>query len=135
MEAAPPESAGDEPLLRRVHIAVLAVLACAALTIASLGTQSEEAATEPPLYSLAAVGLAALAILSRGARVGFAPRLPRARRRAVISLLCAGTLGMLGLAVGTVEEQQQTGLLYALAGALLALRPPARELDAAEPEP
>lgn len=134
MEGAPPEATGDEPLLRRVHMAVLALIAGAALAIAALGSQSPEAATEPPFYSLAAIALAALAILSRGALVGPAPRLPRATRRAVLSLLCAGSLGMLGLAVGTIEEQQQTGLLYALAGALLALRPPGRAPDAVESE-
>jgi hypothetical protein len=136
LDGAPPESVADEPVLRRVHLAVLAILAGSALAIATLGAQSPEPGSEPPFYSLAAVALAALAILSRGALVGPAPRLPHMRRRAVTSLLCAGALGALGLGVGISEAQQQTGLLYTLAGALLALRPPARRVDAVEdPEP
>ena len=41
----------------------------------------------------------------------------------VASLLCAGGLGLLGVAAGA-DGQTSTGLLYALAGALLSLRPP-----------
>ena len=65
MEAVPPEPVGEEPLLRRIHGLVLALLAGAALAIATLGTQAEQSATEPPLYSLVAVLLAAIAIVSR----------------------------------------------------------------------
>jgi hypothetical protein len=77
-----------------------------------------------PSYSLVALALAGLAILLRRSA-----SVPRRSLRAFVygtalSLLGAVGLGLLGLFVAVRESQFTVGLLYTLAGALLALRPP-----------
>lgn len=123
--------------LRRLHRSALVSLALCALAIGIAAFVSGEPAPSEEIegpYSLAALALAAVAILLR--RSSAAPR--RSLRAfvygSVLSLLGAVGLGVLGLFVALHESLTTIGLLYTLAGALLALRPPAtlevHELDA-----
>ena len=77
------------------------------------------------IYSVSALGLAAGSMLARRS-VG-----PRSHQLRVFvyatlaSMLCAVGLGALGIVVALRTDEFSVGLLYALAGALLLLRPPA----------
>ena len=123
--------------LRRVHFGVLGWLALSAVLVATLASATEEISPAPG-YSLVALLLAAASILARRE-----PSLPLvdvrpALRRAVMGLGFAGALGALGVAIAFREGAQTTGLLYALAGAFLSLRPPpqvvVRDVPAPEEE-
>ena len=112
--------------LRRLHRGVLITLAVCALVIAASGQTERHG--EPPApdnpYGVVALALAAGAILSR--RSVATPSRPTRGfvYASVASLVCAGGLGLLGVAAGSDGGHTSTGLLYALAGALLSLRPP-----------
>ena len=114
--------------LRRAHRSALASVAICALAIGAMmlasDARSEDAADRR--YSFVALGLAAGSMLARRS-IG-----PRARNlrgfvyAALASMLCAVGLGVLGLVLVLRTQEFGTGLLYALAGALLLLRPPPR---------
>ena len=77
-----------------------------------------------PGYSLAALLVAGVSIFARRE-----PRRPildvrPILRRTLVGLTFAGLLGPLGVLISLREGAQTTGLLYALAGAFLSLRPP-----------
>jgi hypothetical protein len=109
--------------LRRLHVAVLGVLVLSAALVA-LGPISGPPPGPSPGYSLVALLIACVSIFARRE-----PRQPISDvrpilRRAVVGLAFAALLGPLGVLIALHEGAQTTGLLYALAGAFLSLRPP-----------
>lgn len=109
--------------LRRVHLGVLAVLVLSAAVVA-LEPRVSPPPGPFPGYSLAALLVAGVSIFARRE-----PRRPildirPILRRTFIGLAFAGLLGPLGVLISLREGAQTTGLLYALAGAFLSLRPP-----------
>lgn len=127
MGSAPPDASALNDSLRRVHRSVLATLAACALVAAFGGAPPSDDASRPPspVFSYAALGLAAFAVLAR--RIGPAgPARPRSYVfRTLASLVAAAGLGVVGAALAVSEGERQTGLLYVLAGAILSIRPPA----------
>ncbi len=112
--------------LRRVHRSVLAGIGLCALLAATSGASTEGDVTSPAYtpITLTAVALAAGAVLAR--RAATAPGAP-ARRRVTLtlaSLLLAGGVGLSGVAAALIAGDRRAGLLYALGGAILILRPP-----------
>ena len=109
--------------LRRVHLCVLAALVVSAVIVA-LEPQVGPPPGPLPGYSMAALLVAGVSIFARRE-----PRRPildvrPILRRTLIGLTFAGLLGPLGVLITLREGAQATGLLYALAGAFLSLRPP-----------
>ena len=110
----------DESLDQR-NVAVCAA-AIGALMFASDAPSEGEVEN---IYSMSALGLAAVSMLARRS-VG-----PRSHQLRVFvyatlaSMLSAVGLGALGIVVALRTDEFSVGLLYALAGALLLLRPPA----------
>jgi len=114
--------------LRGVHGSVLFTLGVCAAVIFWTADPSPEAVAAPSqrLLTTLAVTLAAGSILSRRRRTS-----PRGDPRSevalsITSLLCAGAVGLLGVAVAGTGGPRTTGLVYVLAGPLSALRPPRR---------
>jgi hypothetical protein len=108
--------------LRNTHRSVLAVLAVCAVVIAT-----RESAVEPTpdrFYTVLAIGAALATIVLRRlstspvagfrARVGFA----------LAGLVCAASLGLVGVVVAVELDAKQTGLVYTLAAAIFSLRAP-----------
>jgi hypothetical protein len=122
---APSESAPNR-LLRGLHrgtLVALAVCAGAIALCAEPGTPPISAETQRS-YTIVAVALAAASILTRRR-----PSTPVANPGAhailsSVSLLCAGGLGIAGVAFALAGGARNTALVYALAGAIFALRPP-----------
>jgi len=113
--------------LRRTHRGVLWLLAACAAAIALTPTDAgtSPAADLPRTYAYAASGLGIASILTRRRRV---PTTPEEARRHVhlslASLLSAGGVGLVGVAAVAGGAPRSTALIYALAGAIFALRPP-----------
>jgi hypothetical protein len=108
--------------LERVRRGVLLTLATCALVIVATGA----AEGDPParIYPVAAVGLALAAIFTRQAAA--AAKEPRSRLRlSLASLLLAGSVGLVGVALSVAGGPRTTALAYALGAAILCLRPPA----------
>jgi hypothetical protein len=123
-----PDPSGLNASLRRVQYSVLGTLVVCALVIGAWsGAAGDRPASELPQgYLVAAIMLAGTSILVRRS-VGGAVGDPRAFVvRSLVSLLLAGGLGLLGVAVTVREGHGTTGFLYAIAGGLLAIRPPPR---------
>jgi hypothetical protein len=126
MTVSPTSETSPNRALRSVHRGVLGALAvCAVVTALSAkpGTSSISEG-EQRSYTTVAVALAAASILTRrrpSARV-VNPRLHLISSLA--SLLCAGGLGVAGVALALAGGARSTALVYALAGAIFALRPP-----------
>jgi len=113
--------------LRRVHRGALATLGLSAAVVAAgaAAESGESGPAPPPAYWAAAVALAAVSIVGGGpARRGALSR--RAVTGLVASLLSAGALGLLGVALALAEGLWRAALLYTVAGLLLAIRPPPR---------
>jgi hypothetical protein len=124
---APADPAPVNDALRRLHRSAIVSLAlCAAgIGIAALAGPEPDPNREVGRgYSWIAVALAAIAIVMRRTG-GRAFSVRRFVYGALVSLVAAAGLGVLGLLVALRESQATTGLLYVLAGALLVLRPPA----------
>ena len=115
----PAPSAGWLPGARR---AVLALLAATGLAIAFGGFQTEPPPPDP-LATTLAVSLALGAIVLRRFASSAVISAGTAGRLAAASLACAGGLGLLGLGVAFAKDSSETGLLFALAGFIFALRP------------
>jgi hypothetical protein len=110
---------------RRLYRGVLVGLGGSALVAAAgaAGESSAEAPAPPAPYLAAAVGLALVSILARGRAHRGAPSAGRTSALR-LSLLCAGGLGLVGVLLGAAEGLWRAGLLYTVAGAILAVRPP-----------
>jgi hypothetical protein len=112
--------------LRSVHRGVLAALAVCAGVIAlsaEPGTTPISEGTERS-FTYVAVALAVASILTRR-RPTAAIANPRAHViLSLASLLCAGGLGIAGVAFALAGGARSAALVYALAGAVFSLRPP-----------
>ncbi len=110
--------------LRRVHRSVLAGIGLCALVAATHDASAPGDVTAHAPVTWAAVALAAGSVLAR--RAATAPSLaPRGRLIfSLASLLLAGGVGLAGVAAALLAGDRQAGLLYALGGAILILRPP-----------
>ena len=123
MSAPSPDPSQLDAALRRVHRGVLATLAVCALLIgaaAGAGEGFSEMEVDRR-WSVAALALAAGTILTRRSTKG-TPR--QIVYRTLVSMVLAGGLGLLGVAIALREDQTTVGLLYTLAGGILSLRPP-----------
>jgi FtsH-binding integral membrane protein len=125
MTAPPTNPDALNQLLRRVHRGVLATLAVCAVVV-WLTTAADAMEVTPRGYVWAAVALAALAILLRPFRTVPLGNPKIALARVLISLLCAVGVGLVGVASAAAGGPRTTALGYALAGAIFALRAPAR---------
>jgi hypothetical protein len=114
--------------LRRAHRSALASVAICAVAIGAmmLASDARSQGEVDRVYSLVALGLAAGSMLARRSVGPRAPRLRAFVYAALGSILCAVGLGVLGIVVALRTQEFSIGLLYALAGALLLLRPPPR---------
>ena len=102
------------------------MLGALALSAALVALDASPGPTSGPApgYSLVALLIACVSIFARRQ-----PQQPFADvrpilRRTVVGLAFAGLLGPLGVLIALREGAQTTGLLYALAGAFLSMRPP-----------
>lgn len=119
-----PDASAWNDSLRRLHRSAVVSLALCALGIGMMTFTTTPPADEvTSTYSLAALALAGLAIVLRPA-VTSTRSLRSFVYGSVVSMLGAVGLGLLGLLVALRESQTSVGLLYALAGTLLVLRPP-----------
>jgi len=112
--------------LRSVHRGVLAALAVCAGVIALSAAPETSPISEGTerSYTIVAVALAAASILTRRRPTASIAN-PRAHVIASLaSLVCAGGLGIAGVALAFAGGARSTALVYALAGAIFALRPP-----------
>jgi uncharacterized membrane protein len=113
--------------LRRAHRSILLVLAACAAVIA-FGASGESAAPsdDPPRsYVYAATALAVASIMTRRRQV--ATHAATARLHVVLSLaslVFAAGVGLVGVAASVEGTSRNSALLFALAGAIFALRPP-----------
>jgi hypothetical protein len=114
--------------LRRAHrSALVSVAICAiAIGVMMLASETQSDGEVERVYSLGALGLAALSMLARRGVSPGARNLRGFVYASLASLLGAVGLGVLGIVVAARTEEFSVGLLYALAGALLLLRPPPR---------
>ncbi len=122
--------------LRRVHLSVLVGLALCALVAATGRGPAAGDVTSPsnaPI-TVSAVALAAGSVLARRAAsapgAGARRRLPLTRA----SLLLAGGVGLAGVAAALLAGDRKAGLLYALGGVILILRPPPRLAESPDPD-
>lgn len=113
--------------LRRLHRSAILSLALCATGIGIAAFTGPEASAEggDRSYSWLALTFAVTAILTRRTAPLRAGSLRWLLYGALVSMLAAVSLGVLGAVVALYESQTQVGLLYTLAGALLVLRPPA----------
>ena len=109
--------------LRRVQRGVLITFAVCAALIAA--TAPSGPGTPPSRgYPIAAVALGLGSVLSRHASTA-APARARVYL-ALASLLLAGGVGLVGVTLALHDGPRGIALAYALGGAILCLRPPAR---------
>jgi len=108
--------------LGRVRLGVLATLAVSAAVIA-FGEGRVDAGETDRRFTLAALTLGMASILARH-QAGLSTDRRVGELLAVLALLLAGSIGLLGLWLGVSRGERDAGLLYALGGAILALRPP-----------
>lgn len=128
-------SAADTTL-RNAHRAVLATLALCALAVTLRGGDDIGSAPELRPYAYAATVLAVGAIFMRRRRSPRSPDEISAHvRLGVASLVCAGGVGAIGVVAAFAGSPVRDGLLYALAGAIFALRPPPSATPAPDPGP
>jgi hypothetical protein len=117
-----------ERSLRRLRRSVLVSLGvCAAVLAAGAARETARAAPVPPWpYLAGALALAVVSVAARGPAPASAP-LTRARLHALLaSFVCAAAIGGLGVGLAIAEGMWRAGLLYTVAGLLLAIRPPPR---------
>lgn len=123
-----PESAAQEVLrsLRRVHRGTLALLAvCAVIVFASANPNSDLGLGGTDIrFTASALGLGIASIVMRGlaasSKRGFRARLAFA----ITSILLAGAIGLVGVALSVLHDEREAALLYATGGFILALRGP-----------
>ena len=109
--------------MRRVQRGVLITFAVCAAVIAA--TAPSGPGTPPTRgFPIAAIGLGLGSVLSRHASTA-APARARVYL-ALASLLLAAGVGLVGVALALQGGARGTALAYALGGAILCLRPPAR---------
>ena len=125
MTATPPITDGLNRAIQRVHRSVLITLAGCAIVV-WLNTAADASETTPRVYAWAATALGGIAILARPFRGAPIKNPKLVVARIVISLLGAAGVGLVGVVAAVTGGPRTTALAYVLAGAIFALRPPAR---------
>jgi hypothetical protein len=118
----PVQSSPLDAALRRVRRAVLITFAICAAVIAAAASGGPTGAP-PRGFPIAAVGLALASVLTRQASASTRGR--SQVRLALASLLLAGCIGLVGVALALQGGPRGIALAYVLGGAILCLRPPA----------
>lgn len=120
--------------LRGLHLGALGVLAGSAVAIVSLPTDGPADAIPPRPFTLTAIALAVGVVATR--RLSTSPRMGPTGRAglAAASLVQAAALGPLSLALAHGSGATQSALVFTLAAAVFALRPPAPGPDTAPPD-
>jgi hypothetical protein len=126
---APPPPASPAPLqraLRRSHQSVLLTLAVCAAVIALGGEAPDAGETAPGAdgFTYAATALAVVSILARRRQPARADGVRAHVALSLLSLVAAGGVGLVGVVASTAGTPRNAALVYVLAGALFALRPP-----------
>jgi hypothetical protein len=125
MTAPPPSFDGLNQSIRRVHRSVLVLLvACGVVVWLTAAADASEATPRP--YVWGAVVFGGLAILLRPFGSGPVVRPKLVVARILISLISAAGVGLVGVASAVAGGPRTTAIAYVLAGAIFALRPPAR---------
>ena len=122
MSQNPVQASPLDAALHRVRRAVLINFAVCAAVIAAAASGGPVGAP-PSGFPIAAVGLALASVLTRQASA--AARGRSQVRLALASLLLAGCIGLVGVALGLQGGSRGIALAYVLGGAILCLRPPA----------
>jgi hypothetical protein len=117
----PVQSSPLDTALRRVRRAVLITFAVCAGVISAAASGGPVGAP-PRGFPIAAVGLALASVLTRQA--ASAARGRNQVRLALASLLLAGCIGLVGVALALQGGSRGIALAYVLGGAILCLRPP-----------
>jgi hypothetical protein len=125
MTAPLPTTDGLNRAIQRVHRSVLILLAGCAIVV-WLSTAADVSETTPRVYAWAATGLGGIAILTRPFRSVPIKRPKLVLARILISLIAAAGVGLTGVTAAVMGGPRTTALAYVLAGAIFALRPPAR---------
>ena len=125
MTTSPPITDGLNRAIQRVHRSVLITLAGCAIVV-WLNTAADASETTPRVYAWAATALGGLAILTRPFRSVPIKNPKLVVARILISLVAAAGVGGVGVVAAVMGGPRTTALAYVLAGAIFALRPPAR---------
>jgi hypothetical protein len=114
-----------ERSLRRAHRSALITLAACAVVVAVSGKAASDASTPgADGFTHAAIALAVLSILTRRRQPG-RPEAVRAHvGLGLVSLVAAAGVGIVGVAAAIAGTPRTAALIYVLAGAIFALRPP-----------
>jgi len=125
MTAPTPNADGLNQAIQRTHRSVLILLVgCGAVVWLSAAAGAYE--TTPRVYAWAATALGGLAILTRPFRSVPIKNPKLVVAKIVISLVAAAGVGLVGVMSAVMGGPRTTALAYVLAGAIFALRPPAR---------
>jgi hypothetical protein len=127
MTTVPDSQLAHNRALRSVHRSVLATLAVCAVAIA-LAEPPETpagAASIPRGTTYVAVALAVASIATRRRQATPGTDARTYVGLSLASLLCAGGVGIVGVAVALAGGPRTQALAFVLAGAVFALRPPA----------
>jgi hypothetical protein len=123
-----PKDGAARITLTRAHRGALFTLAACAAIVAGFPADSVPSVpggtSPPPIYPIVAFALGVCAIGCRQAAAGTARSEPVRVRLAVAAYALAAAIGVVGIALVAAEGHRQTALVYALGGAILALRPP-----------
>jgi len=137
MTAPTPNADSLNQAIQRTHRSVLILLVgCGAVVWLSAAADAYE--TTPRVYAWAATALGGLAILTRPFRSVRIKNPKLVVAKIVISLVAAAGVGLVGVMSAVMGGPRTTALAYVLAGAIFALRPPARihlPWTAGAPEP
>jgi hypothetical protein len=107
----------------RAHRSVLILLTGCAAVILLTGAANAMSET-PRVYAYAATACGGLAILARPFRTGPIGNPKLLIARTLVSLMSAAGVGLIGVAAAAAGSPRSTALVYVLAGAIFALRPP-----------
>jgi hypothetical protein len=125
MTAPTPNADSLNQAIQRTHRSVLILLVgCGAVVWLSAAADAYE--TTPRVYAWAATALGGLAILTRPFRSVRIKNPKLVVAKIVISLVAAAGVGLVGVMSAVMGGPRTTALAYVLAGAIFALRPPAR---------
>lgn len=126
MTALPASERALNQALRRVHRSVLVTLAVCAGVIALSAEPERPRLSDGAERSFTYVAIV-LAVASIATRRRHIAPLASSRTHVIlslVSLLCACSLGILGVAFAVAGGPRTAALAYALAGAIFSLRPP-----------
>ena len=111
--------------LRRAHrSALLTLLACAVVIVLSATAGNDAPAAGVDGFTYAATALAVVSILTRRRHPGRPDGVRAHVSLSLLSLVAAAGVGIVGVAAAMGGAPRTAALIYVLAGAIFALRPP-----------